>query len=501
MIKAAPHLNHLSHNGNDGLMRNTTKKSKRYQSVRRSDADDGLFRIDDVNDSDDDDDDDDDHNNFMSQKSNHRNDTTKAVNHCGDDDDDANGNENNNDHTPRRYGVMDYMDCCRNNNNNQHQRSRVHWSHVREQISCLFRMGLPYFIESRQAKVLVFKLIFFLLLDNGIDILYSYVNRDFWNALSEQDVEKFNTALLYYLLILFVIAPIDAMYIFQQHQLQLHWRAWLTTRTIHLYTTHPVFYALELQRCQNDVVTNTTTTTTTTNDIPPTTAQDKYSSTLDTDVSCTKTATFDTTSQEETPAATPTTTKANSMDRTRGLIDNPDQRISEDVAEFTRISIEICFDLVSNMIQLCSFSIIMYSIYPQLLYIAFLYAFGATVITTVVFHPMIQLNVDHLKYEANLRYALVRFRENVEAIAFYKSSSMEQQYIISQLLNVVANQYSINILTRLYNLFTFAYNLTRSIVPVLIVVRMHSNKVIHLVHHSQICLTSDGYMFNSLSQF
>ena len=51
-----------------------------------------------------------------------------------------------------------------------------------------------------------------------------------------------------------------------------------------------------------------------------------------------------------------------SIDRTRGLIDNPDQRISEDVAEFTRISIELCFDFVSSMIELCSFSVILYSV-------------------------------------------------------------------------------------------------------------------------------------------
>ena len=457
MIKA-PRVSAPSHHNGDGLMnlmqQTTNPKSKRYQSVRPNDND-GVFRIDD----------DDNDDNSTTKKSPSV--ETKVVTEA-DDMEDTDDTRHHNDHGYHRLLVQCSRMlgcCCGDGGGGNNKRQRIHWSHVREQISCLFRMGYPYFYESRQAKILVVKLIFFLLLDNGVNILYSYVNRDFWNALSAKDAEKFSVTLLYFVLTLLVMAPIDAMYSFQQNQLQLHWRAWLTTRTIHLYTTHPVFYTLEMQRCQKDVANHHDTTATTTTFTNPNDNDDN-----DDDE--------DDWSDAEPGANTATThttlpkNASTNVDRTRGLIDNPDQRISEDVAEFTQISISICFELASNMIRLCSFSIILFGIYPQLLYIAFLYALSATVITTVVFHPMVQLNVDHLKYEANLRYALVRFRENVEAIAFYKSANIEQQYIISQLMNVVNNQYSMNILTRLYNLFTYTYNLTRAIVPVVIVVRI-----------------------------
>ena len=47
-------------------------------------------------------------------------------------------------------------------------------------------------------------------------------------------------------------------------------------------------------------------------------------------------------------------------------IDNPDQRITEDVATFTAFSLRLFITIVTSVIDLVSFSIIMYSIQPQL---------------------------------------------------------------------------------------------------------------------------------------
>jgi ABC-type uncharacterized transport system fused permease/ATPase subunit len=396
--------------GIDGLMVSSSPdaKTKRYPASRPNDASDGIFRTDD-------------------------NDNTYGFK--GETKKQSKGDP----YKDKDRSADESMNHSTSAGSNKAKRTRIHWSHVREQMACMVRMGLPYFIESRQAKILVFKLIVFLLLDNGINILYSYVNRDLWNALSAKDSQQFSKALLHYGVTLMVIAPIDAMYMFQMSQLALHWRAWLTTRTIQLYTTHPVYYTLEMQRCQQDVTTTSTDTG----------------------------ATYNTNDKSDAFNKVSTST----IDATRALIDNPDQRISEDVEEYTKSSIQLCFSCISNVIQLCSFSVILYTIYPHLLWMAFVYAISATGIIMMIFHPMIQLNVEHLRYEANLRYTLVRFREHVEAIAFHRSSQIEQHYIVTQLMNVVNNQYSINLITRLYNLMTYAYNLTRSIVPVVIVVR------------------------------
>jgi vitamin B12/bleomycin/antimicrobial peptide transport system ATP-binding/permease protein len=314
-------------------------------------------------------------------------------------------------------------------------RQSIHWSHVYEQIKSMFRIAVPYFHESKQSRWLVAGLFFFMALDNGASIVYSYVNRDIWNALAEQNVTKFYTCLVYFIVTLLMMAPIGAMYIYYQNQFALHWRAWLTTRTIQLYTSNQVYYNIEIGR------------------------------------------------SKEMHTEEPQDTGMGSIENRR-LIDNPDQRITEDVEAFTRLSIQLCFQMFGTFIQLFSFAAILWTIYPQLLWIALVYSFGGTVVTTWLGHPLIQLNVEHLRREADLRYSLVRFRENAEAIAFYLSAAfLEQTALRSRLKHVVTNQYRINLITRTVYLFTFSYNLTRAFLPVVIMVR---SQILQLV---RFCMT------------
>ena len=148
------------------------------------------------------------------------------------------------------------------------------------------------------------------------------------------------------------------------------------------------------------------------------------------------------------------------------------------------MEMELSFEYISSMIQLVSFSYILYSIYHPLLFIAIVYANIGIIITMILGHPLIQYNVHQLKYNANLRYIFVRYREYIEAISLYRQSyynnhntknnnhhNIEQHYILQQLYHVVYNQYHMNQLSRSLDLFTYLFNLTRIIVPVVVVVR------------------------------
>jgi ABC transporter transmembrane region 2 len=325
------------------------------------------------------------------------------------------------------------------------QRPSINWSHVREQFQLIFRMGLPYLYESKQSRWLVAGLVVLMILNNLIFILFSYINRDFWSTLAEQNAKKFYVVMIYYFAILLILAPINALYSYQRDQLALHWRAWLTKRTIQLYTTNQVYYNIEVGR-KKEIKTM---------DGQDGTIVDRYMN--------------------------------------RNVIDNPDQRIAEDVQAFTALSIDLCFDLFGSIIQIFSFSAILWTIYPQLLLIAFAYAFAGTIVTTILGHPLIHLNVEHLRREADLRYSLVRFRENAEAIAFYlRAAIIEHDFISGSLNHVVSNQYRINVINRTMNLFTYAYSLSLDILPVIIVVRsLLPECMASSTHHlSKLCFLS-----------
>ncbi|MFM1991997.1 MAG: hypothetical protein RJA99_4954 [Pseudomonadota bacterium] len=104
---------------------------------------------------------------------------------------------------------------------------------------------------------------------------------------------------------------------------------------------------------------------------------------------------------------------------TRGEIDNPDQRIAEDVASFTQQSLYFLMVALGAAIQLVAFVAVLWSISRPLVGFLVGYAVFGTAVTTLVFgRPLVGLNFRQLRREADFRFGLVRIREHAEPIAF-----------------------------------------------------------------------------------
>jgi ABC-type uncharacterized transport system fused permease/ATPase subunit len=111
-------------------------------------------------------------------------------------------------------------------------------------------------------------------------------------------------------------------------------------------------------------------------------------------------------------------------------IDNPDQRISEDVRHFTKTSLDFFITLFTSIIDLFSFSAVLYQIYPGLFAAIIAYAGAGSLITTNLGRSLVGLNYERLLKEANFRFALIRTRENAEVVIPYRWELFHQ--MISQ---------------------------------------------------------------------
>lgn len=121
-------------------------------------------------------------------------------------------------------------------------------------------------------------------------------------------------------------------------------------------------------------------------------------------------------------------------------IDNPDQRIAEDIDNFTKQSLLFLALVVDSSLQLLGFAGILWSISPLLMAILISYVFAGTVLTSLIFgRVLIQINFEQLKREADFRYSLARVRENAEAIAFYQGETHELKHIQQRFLAAFHN--------------------------------------------------------------
>jgi putative ATP-binding cassette transporter len=105
-------------------------------------------------------------------------------------------------------------------------------------------------------------------------------------------------------------------------------------------------------------------------------------------------------------------------------IDNPDQRIAEDIRTFTGESLHFLLVTVGALLQLVAFCGVLWSISREMVGFLVVYAIVGTAVTLLVFgQVLIGLNFYQLKREADFRFSLVRIRENAEAIAFYRGEA------------------------------------------------------------------------------
>jgi len=164
--------------------------------------------------------------------------------------------------------------------------------------------------------------------------------------------------------------------------------------------------------------------------------------------------------------------------------DNPDQRISEDVGQFIDLTLGLSLGLLSSVVTLFSFLFILWNLSGAvtiplgalgqlnvpgyMVWVAMLYAVAGTWITSKLGRPLINLNFNQQKFEADFRFALVRFRENSEKIALYKGEGQEKENFLQRFTNVFDNYWQIMKRQKTLTWFTSGYYQIATIFPFLV---------------------------------
>lgn len=150
-------------------------------------------------------------------------------------------------------------------------------------------------------------------------------------------------------------------------------------------------------------------------------------------------------------------------------IDNPDQRIEEDIRTLTTSVLSLFVVFINSALTLVMFIGILWSITWHLVIGAFLYTIAGSLLTFLIGKRLISLNFTQLKKEGDYRYKLVNIRDNAESIAFYRSSKKEYSRTRQKLRDALANQLKIVNLNLQLGPFINFYNYLKPIIPVVIV--------------------------------
>jgi vitamin B12/bleomycin/antimicrobial peptide transport system ATP-binding/permease protein len=262
----------------------------------------------------------------------------------------------------------------------------------------------------------------------GLNVRFNTWYNDFYNTLQEYDWDQFwrQLAIFGVLAVLFIVVAVYSLYLRQI--LHIRWRRWLTDRFLRNWLGNQSYYRLQLN-------------------------------------------------QVTTP-------------------DNPDQRISDDLDRFATITLALSLGLLSSFVTLVSFLSILWTLSGALaiplgggaaihvpgymVFAALIYAVGGTLLTRWIGHPLIQLNFDQQRYEADFRFSMVRLRENAENVAFYGGEAREFDTFEARFARIIANWWGIIKRRKKLTWFTTGYTQLAIIFPLMVAAPRYFAKAIQL---------------------
>jgi vitamin B12/bleomycin/antimicrobial peptide transport system ATP-binding/permease protein len=286
----------------------------------------------------------------------------------------------------------------------------------RDLLKQVWALTKPYWFSEEKwvARGLLFAIVSLNLGLVYVNVLINAWNNDFYNTLQNLDKTGFFQQLVKFAGLATVYIVIAVYQIYLNQMLQIRWRRWLTGQFLQDWTQERAYYRLQLKR-------HTT--------------------------------------------------------------DNPDQRIADDLGSFCEATLSLSLGLLSAIVTLVSFITILWglsgtlsfalfgsqwNIPGYLVWVALLYALGGTFLINRIGHPLIGLNFNQQKYEANFRFSLIRFRENTEAIALYHGEKDEVRNLKHLFGDIADNWWSIMKRTKMLTWFRAGYNQTAVIFPFLV---------------------------------
>jgi putative ATP-binding cassette transporter len=175
--------------------------------------------------------------------------------------------------------------------------------------------------------------------------------------------------------------------------------------------------------------------------------------------------------------------------------DNPDQRIAEDVRLWIAGTLNLTIGGLRALVTLISFVAILWGLSGPLsiplgnaiitlpgylVWAALLYAIVGTWLTDRVGRPLVRLNFDQQRYEADFRFGLVRLRENTEGIALYQGEADEFRGFRERFGAVVRNWWHIMRQQKRLTGFTAGYTQAAIIFPFVVAAPRYFRGDIHL---------------------
>jgi putative ATP-binding cassette transporter len=122
-----------------------------------------------------------------------------------------------------------------------------------------------------------------------------------------------------------------------------------------------------------------------------------------------------------------------------GRIDNPDQRIQQDLNSFTTSTLSYLNTAIGSVVMAAAFFGILWTISPWLALALIAYSVIGTCVAVMVGRRLVVINFNQERYEADFRFDLVHVRDNAESIAMYGGEAQEHRELSRRFGWVVSN--------------------------------------------------------------